>query len=78
MKNDFCELSQSEIHALQIPDEVKGFLLSPFQFSQQNGFVYVPIESFKEMIDLITAHAKALDAHANPGNKGHQSTAVAA
>lgn len=67
MKNDFCDLSQGEIHALQIPDEVKGFLLSPFQFSQQNGFVYVPIESFKEMIDLIAAHAKALDAQVSDG-----------
>lgn len=64
MKNDFCDLPQGEINALQIPDTVKGFLLSPFQFSQQNGFVYVPAESFKEMIDLITAHAQALDAQA--------------
>ncbi|HBP1342002.1 TPA: hypothetical protein L5T32_004346 [Pseudomonas aeruginosa] len=62
MKNDFCDLPQGEIHALQIPDTVKGFLLSPFQFSQQNGFVYVPTEAFKEMIDLITAHAKVMDA----------------
>lgn len=78
MKNDFCDLSQREIHDLKIPDEVKGFLLSPFQFSQENGFVYVPIESFKELIGLITAHAKALDSQANPDNKSHQSAAVAA
>lgn len=57
MKNDFCDLPQNEIYALKIPNEVRGFLLSPFQFSQQNGFVYVPKESFKEMIDIITRYA---------------------
>ncbi|MCW8159016.1 hypothetical protein D7243_22885 [Stutzerimonas stutzeri] len=64
MKNDFCDLPQAEIHALQIPNDVAGFLLSPFQYSQENGYVWVPTESFKEMIDIITAHALALDAKA--------------
>ena len=62
MKNDFCDLTQAEIRALDVPDTVLGFLLSPFQFNKQNGYVVVPEESFKEMIDLITEHAKNLHA----------------
>lgn len=68
MKNDFCDLPQEQIRALRIPDDVAGYLLSPFQYSQENGYVWVPAESFKEMIDLITAHALELDAKARAGN----------
>lgn len=57
MKNDFCDLSQDEIHNL--PDRFKGFLLSPFQFNKSNGFVMVPEDSFKEMIDIIGECAQA-------------------
>lgn len=57
MKNDFCDLPQAEIFALKIPIDMKGFLLSPFQFNQQNGCVLVPSEAFKQLIDFITEYA---------------------
>jgi hypothetical protein len=53
MKNDFCDLPEGEIRALQIPNDLLGYLLSPFQHCKQSGFVYVPEESFKEMIGYI-------------------------
>ena len=60
MKNDYCELSQDQIHAL--PDRFKGFLLSPFQFNLRNGMVAVPEDTFKEMIDIIAECAAAVAA----------------
>lgn len=60
MKNEFCELSRREIDALLVPISVQGFLLSPFQFNVRDGFVLVPTEAFKDMIGLITEHAKRL------------------
>lgn len=68
MKNDFCDLPQRDIAALDVPDAVKGFLLSPFQFNRQNGYVLVPEDSFKEMIDIITEHAQALHVQAQKSN----------
>ncbi|GEM_PF-5503127 len=65
MKNDFCALPQQAIQALKVPDTVKGLLLSPFQCNEQNGFIMVPLDAFKDMIDAITAHALALDAQGN-------------
>lgn len=64
MKNDFCTLPQQEIQALKVSDTVKGLLLSPFQWNEQNGYILVPLDSFKDMTDAITAHAQALDAQA--------------
>jgi hypothetical protein len=61
MKNDFCELSHQEIRVLKVTDNVSGFLLSPFQFNEQNGYILVPKEAFKEAIDIITAYAIAVD-----------------
>jgi hypothetical protein len=63
-KNEFCDLSRKEIAALQIPDTVAGFLLSPFHLNERDGYILVPTEAFKEMIDLITAHAQAIHAEA--------------
>lgn len=37
MKNDFCDLPQQVIQALKVSDTVKGLLLSPFQWNEQNG-----------------------------------------
>jgi len=59
MKNDYCDLSESEIHSLPAPDAVKGILLSPFQHNRFGGFVHVPEETFKEMVDLITKQSSA-------------------
>lgn len=56
MKNDYCELTQEQIHAL--PDRFKGFLLAPFQFNlQSNGYVSVPERTFREMIAVISEFA---------------------
>lgn len=49
---------------MQIPDTVAGFLLSPFHLNERDGYILVPKEAFKEMIDLITAHAQAIHAEA--------------
>lgn len=57
MKNDFCDLSQQDINNLEIPNDLKGFLLSPFQFGKGNGVVPVPVDAFKEMIDYLTQYA---------------------
>lgn len=62
--NEFCDLSHKEIRALQIPDTVAGFLLSPFHLNERDGYILVPTEAFKEMIDLITAHAQVIHAEA--------------
>lgn len=61
---DFCDLPHKEIRALQIPDTVAGFLLSPFHLNERDGYILVPKEAFKEMIDPITAHAQAIHAEA--------------
>lgn len=61
MKNDFCDLSNKEIRALKVTVNVSGLLLSPFQFNEQNGYILVPKETFKEMTDIITAYAQAVD-----------------
>jgi hypothetical protein len=55
MKNDYCELTYEQIAAL--PERFKGFLFSPFQFNLSNGYVGVPEDTFKEMIDIITEYA---------------------
>lgn len=57
-KNKFCNLSHKEIRALQIPDPVKGLLLSPFHLNERNGYIMVPTEVFREMIDLITMYVQ--------------------
>lgn len=57
MKNEFCDLPQGEIFALEVSEDLKGLLLSPFQFNQHNGSVIVPTETFKEMIDVITEYS---------------------
>jgi hypothetical protein len=70
MKNNFCDLSESQINGLPIPDEVKGILLSPFQHNRMGGFVHVPEETFKEMIDAITRFIEALQKIATPYSNG--------
>ncbi len=57
MKNDYCDLSYKEIEAL--PERFRGFLFSPFQHNLRNGFILVPEDAFKEMIDIIVECAKA-------------------
>jgi len=55
MKNDYCALTMEQIKS--VPERFKGFLLSPFQFNLRNGYVLVPEDSFKEMIDIIAEYA---------------------
>jgi hypothetical protein len=52
MKNSYCDLSEKEIKNL--PEKYQPFLFSPFQFNLKNGFILVPEDTFKNMIDLIT------------------------
>lgn len=66
MKNDFCDLPQADIYALNIPLDMKGFLLSPFHLNQQNGYVLVPTDAFKELIGLITEYAILKDGQSEP------------
>ncbi|WP_155951380.1 MULTISPECIES: hypothetical protein [Pseudomonas] len=37
-------------------------LLSPFRYNAQNGFVHVPVETFKEVTALLIELAVATDA----------------
>lgn len=61
MKNYYCPLGEREIVKLEIPDSLRGLLLSPFQFNlQSNGYVMVPEEAFKEMIEAVTVYAQIL------------------
>ena len=55
MKNDFCDLNEAVINRL--PRRYIGFLASPFQFNVQGGFVLVPTDTFKEMVDIIAETA---------------------
>lgn len=55
VKNEFCDLSYEEI--AKVPERFKGFFLSPFHFNERNGYVAVPTETFKEMIDLLIEFA---------------------
>ena len=57
MKNDYCDLPHEDIERL--PEQVRGLLLSPFQFTVEGGYVRVPEDTFKHMIDLITNFSKA-------------------
>jgi hypothetical protein len=60
LKNNFCDLPQQDIHKL--PERFKGFLLSPFHLNVKDGFVLVPDDTFKEMIDIITEYAQTHNA----------------
>lgn len=64
MKNDYCSLPQQAIQDLKVSDDVKGVLLSPFQWNERNGYIMVPLDTFKDMTDAITAYALELDAKA--------------
>lgn len=57
MKNDYCDLSLEEIERL--PAQVRGILMSPFQFTLDGGYLRVPEDTFKHMIDLITNFSEA-------------------
>lgn len=61
MKNNFCDLPQKQIQNLNIPVEIKGLLLSPFQFNDDGKWVRVPRETFKEFVDVVTAYALKKD-----------------
>lgn len=58
MKNNYCRLTEDEVEELNIPNDFKGFFLSPFQFNLENGFVKVPEDCFIEMIEELVHYAK--------------------
>jgi len=55
MKNPFCKLEEKDIRKL--PEKYLGYLLS--YFASNAEYVYVPRETFQEMIDIIAE--KAID-----------------
>lgn len=57
MKNIYCELQEKDIRKL--PERFQGFLLSPFY--SDNKLVYVPENTFKDMVKLITEYAQISD-----------------
>lgn len=72
MKNDFCDLDETRLREMAIPEIATGLLTSPFQFNVEGGWVRVPVETFKQFTDVVTAYVVA----ANPGqNDADQATA---
>ncbi len=57
MKNNYCDLSEKEI--LKLPEDVHGLLLSPFHFNLKDGYILVPEDTFKNMIDAIVKYTKS-------------------
>ena len=53
MKNPFCKLEETAIRDL--PEKYQDYLLS--YFACDSGYVYVPRETFQEMIDIIAEKA---------------------
>jgi len=63
MKNDFCDLDQDEIYAMNVPDKLKGLLASPFQHNKrgENGeYVLIPSDTFKEFVDVTALYLQSL------------------
>ena len=65
MKNPFCKLAEGCIRRL--PEKYQGYLLS--LFATDTDYVYVPKETFQEMIDIITEKALE-DSLKQPTNNG--------
>lgn len=61
IKNSFCDLPGEQLLAMNLPDDLMGILLSPFQYSQMNGYIHVPTETFKEMTDYISQYAVLME-----------------
>lgn len=51
IKNKYCDLTKEQID--ELPERFQGFCLSPFQYNYKDGFILVPEDCFKEMIDMI-------------------------
>jgi hypothetical protein len=61
MKNDFCDMTQDEIQGLNVPNRMKGLLLSGFQHNRDGrGYVMVPEDTFKEFTDCTAGYLKML------------------
>jgi hypothetical protein len=56
MKNDFCDLDEMQLRELEIPPLATGLLTSPFQFNVEGHYVRVPVETFKQFTDVVTAY----------------------
>jgi len=54
--NPFCDLDEAAV--LATPQKFHGLLLSNF-VAEKNGFVLVPADTFKDMIDIIAEAAVA-------------------
>jgi hypothetical protein len=56
MKNEFCKLTEDELYTMTIPDIATGLLTSPFQFNRVGSWVTVPVETFQQFTDVVTAY----------------------
>lgn len=61
VRNSFSKLSDEQIRAIDLPDHLMGLLLSAFQYSELNGFIYVPTETFQEITDYISEYVVLMD-----------------
>lgn len=57
MKNPYCRLTQEQILRLDAPADHKGLLLSFFD-TAENGYVQVPPDTFRELIEIVVERAE--------------------
>jgi len=69
MKNDFCDLDETILREMEIPPLAIGLLTSPFQHNVEGGWVSIPLDTFKQFTDCVTAYVVA----ANPGQNAEVS-----
>ena len=65
MKNNYCPLPQDDINNLNVPSDLKGLLLSPFQHNLRDGFVIVPEDSFRDFVICTTEYLKIISKNHN-------------
>lgn len=53
MKNDFCDLDETQLRDMEIPPLATGLLTSPFQHNVRDGWVCVPADTFKQFTDCV-------------------------
>ena len=58
MKNNFCDLDETQLRAMKIPEIAVGLLTSPFQHNVEGPWVRVPVETFKQFTDVVTEYVK--------------------
>jgi hypothetical protein len=64
VKNNYCDLPEAEIR--QLPERYRGFMLSPLHLNLRDGYVWVPEDTFKDMVDIVVEAAKAAALETSP------------